>query len=339
MRAAPSQPGPGPSALERHQVWWYLTAVVLGLGVGVILPEVGPWAEALVWPTLTVLLLIVFFITPWSQIPRVLAQPRFLLAALVGNAVVMPLIAVALVQLGPEDPVLRWGLLLVLVAPCTDWFITFTQVSGGDTAAASALTPVNLLAQLVLIPVYLWLFAPEIPGSAEANTATGALAGAAVLILGSMALGAGAAWWAVRRNTVARLRSRSAVAPVPLLTVVLGLVGASQAQTVLEARGELVGIGAVALGYLAAAVLAAWVLARLMRVPRTQGITLTMTFSTRNSFVVLPIALALPAGAEVAAVAVVVQSLVELLGVLVLLWMVPRWVFPERAAHPPGQFS
>lgn len=321
-----------PSSVERHQVWWYLGAVMLGLAAGLLAPGVGPFVEVLVWPVLAVLLLVVFFLTPWSQLPGVLARPRFLLAALAGNAVVMPLIAVALVHLGPEDPVLRFGLLLVLVAPCTDWFMTFTHVSGGDTAAASALIPVNLMAQLVLIPVYLWLFAPEIPGSGEANPATGVVAGAAVLILGSMLLGATAAWWAQRRPALARVRARAEVAPVPLLAVVLFLVAASQAWIVLDAAGSLPGIAAVALGYLVLAVLVASVLARLTRVPREQGITLTMTLATRNSFVVLPVALALPAGAEVAAVAVVFQSLVELLGILVLLWVLPRWVFPRRVS-------
>lgn len=325
-----------PSSVERHQVWWYLGAVALGLAVGLMAPASGPWAETLVWPVLAVLLLVVFFLTSWSQIPGVLARPRFLLAALVGNAVMMPLIAVALVQLGPQDPVLRFGLLLVLVAPCTDWFITFTHVSGGDTATASAVTPVNLLAQLVLIPVYLWLFAPEIPGSGEAHAATGALAGAGALILGSMLFGAAAAWWAQRRPAVARARVRAEVAPVPLLAVVLFLVAASQAQIGLDAVGQLPGIGAVALGYLVMAVLVAWVLARLLQVPREQGITLTMTLATRNSFVVLPVALALPSGAEAAAVAVVVQSLVELLGILVLLWVLPRWVF---RMHAPAVLS
>ncbi|MDP3222391.1 MAG: hypothetical protein Q8M96_04570, partial [Rubrivivax sp.] len=49
---------------------------------------------------------------------------------------------------------------------------------------------------------------------------------------------------------------------------------------------------------------------------------------TRNSFVVLPFALSLPAGWELAAVVIVVQSLVELLGMVFFLWWVPRHLFP-----------
>jgi ACR3 family arsenite efflux pump ArsB len=53
------------------------------------------------------------------------------------------------------------------------------------------------------------------------------------------------------------------------------------------------------------------------------------SLATRNSFVVLPLALALPAPWQAAAVAIVVQSLVELIGLMILLRLVARLV-PER---------
>ena len=45
-------------------------------------------------------------------------------------------------------------MLLVLLVPCTDWFITFTRLGGGDTLRAITVTPLNLLVQLLLLPVY-----------------------------------------------------------------------------------------------------------------------------------------------------------------------------------------
>ena len=53
------------------------------------------------------------------------------------------------------------------------------------------------------------------------------------------------------------------------------------------------------------------------------------SLGTRNSFVVLPLALALPPEWRLAIVVIVFQSLVELLGVLVYLKAVPR-LLPER---------
>lgn len=83
--------------------------------------------------------------------------------------------------------------------------------------------------------------------------------------------------------------------------------------------------------YLLLAALIAKGLSRLLRLPLDQGRTLAFSFGTRNSFVVLPFALALPADREVSAVVIVVQSLVELLGMVLYLVWVPRRLFRSRA--------
>lgn len=147
------------ATLERRQVWVYLAAVALGLTVGTLLPPVGHAADSLVWPVLALLLYATFTQIPLADLPTAFRDIRFLTTALIGNFVVMPLIVWGLVQVVPDDPALRLGLLLVLLVPCTDWFITFTQLGRGDGALATALTPVTLLLQLLLLPVYLWLFA------------------------------------------------------------------------------------------------------------------------------------------------------------------------------------
>jgi len=56
---------------------------------------------------------------------------------------------------------------------------------------------------------------------------------------------------------------------------------------------------------------------------------LVFTSVTRNSLVVLPLALALPAGYELAPAVVVTQTLVELVGMVALTRVVPRWLLPE----------
>lgn len=66
-------------------------------------------------------------------------------------------------------------------------------------------------------------------------------------------------------------------------------------------------------------------MARLLRLGPRAARTLVFSAGTRNSFVVLPFALALPSGWEEVAV-VVLQSLVELLGMLVYLRWVPRLI-------------
>jgi ACR3 family arsenite transporter len=62
------------------------------------------------------------------------------------------------------------------------------------------------------------------------------------------------------------------------------------------------------------------------------GRTLAFSLGTRNSFVVLPFALALPAGWETTVVVIVFQSLVELFGMVFYLWWLPRHLFKQPIA-------
>ncbi|MCA1979567.1 MAG: arsenic resistance protein, partial [Thiobacillus sp.] len=127
-------------------------------------------------------------------------------------------------------------------------------------------------------------------------------------------------------------RERLAWAPVPLLAVVVCLIAGAQVGAVIEATALLPVVVPLFVVYLVFAALAAKLLARTLRLPAAQGRTLAFSLGTRNSFVVLPFALALPAGWEVAAVVIVVQSLVELFGMVAYLAWLPRHLFASDAA-------
>jgi arsenite transporter len=144
--------------LERHQVWVYLSAISLGLAVGAIVPAVAGSLDVLLWPALGVLLYATFTQVPLTQLADAVRDVRFIGTVLAGNFVLVPLLVAGLLPLVPNDPAIRFGVLLVLLVPCTDWFITFTHLGGGDTHRALTVTPVNLLGQVALLPVMLWLF-------------------------------------------------------------------------------------------------------------------------------------------------------------------------------------
>ena len=115
--------------------------------------------------------------------------------------------------------------------------------------------------------------------------------------------------------------------PVPLLALMVFLIAVAQVGTVVETIGELQKMVPVFVLFLVAAALLAKVIAVQLRLPVEQGRTLAFSMGTRNSFVVLPLALLLPTGWEVAAVVIVVQSLVELFGMVAYVWVIPRYLF------------
>lgn len=310
--------------LERRQVWIYLAAIGAGLLAGGTWPAAGRMFEALLWPALALLLYITFTQVPLLHLREAVRDHRFVAAVLAGNYLLLPALVLLLLAWLPHDPVLRVGVLLVLLVPCTDWFITFSQLGGGDVPRAIAVTPLNLLLQLLLLPLY--LLAMTGPALAAAFTPAD-LAPATAVVLAPLAAAALSERWIEARPRRAALREKLAWWPVPLLALVVFLIAGAQIGAVRGALGLLPVVVPLFIAFLLIAVLIAKALARLMKLPSRQGRTLAFSLGTRNSFVVLPFALALPSGWEPAAVVIVVQSLVELFGMMFCLWWVPRRLF------------
>ncbi len=320
-------------SLERHQVWIYLAAIAGGLLLGSIAPGIGPRFEALLWPVLAALLYATFVQVPLLHVRDAFRDGRFVLAILLGNFVFIPLLVWLALQFLSNDPALRLGVLLVLLVPCTDWFITFTQLGRGSTARAIAVTPLNLLLQLLLLPAYLWLMLPAADFSAALKTED-MLPAALVLIGWPLAAAALTERWVEARPERNVWRERLGWWPVPLLAMVVFLIAGAQVGTVLDAGAVLLTVLPVFVGFLLVAALLARGLARWLRLPVEAGRTLAFSLGTRNSFVVLPFALALPAGWETTVVVIVFQSLVELFGMVFYLWWLPRQLFMQPS---PGR--
>ncbi|MFN3566670.1 MAG: bile acid:sodium symporter, partial [Burkholderiaceae bacterium] len=204
----------------------YLAAIVAGLAVGAALPAAAPVFERLLWPALALLLYATFVQVPLLHLREAARDHRFVAAVLLGNFVLVPACVWLLLAWLPADPALRLGVLLVLLVPCTDWFITFTQLGGGDTPRAIAVTPLNLLLQLLLLPLYAWLMLDETIGTALDPAR--AFAPAAALIGLPLAAAAASERWLEARPQRVRWRERLAWAPVPLLALVVFLIAGAQ---------------------------------------------------------------------------------------------------------------
>lgn len=116
---------------------------MVGLISGGAWPGIKPYLETLLWSVLAVLLYATFVQVRLLHVRNAFRDRRFVL---------IPLVVWFILQWLPDDPALHLGVLLVLLVPCTDWFITFAQLGRGNTARAVAVTPLNLLAQLLLLP-------------------------------------------------------------------------------------------------------------------------------------------------------------------------------------------
>lgn len=50
-----------------------------------------------------------------------------------------------------DQPVLYIGFIMLMVTPCTDWYLIFTSIAKGNVALSTALLPLNLVLQVILL--------------------------------------------------------------------------------------------------------------------------------------------------------------------------------------------
>lgn len=310
-------------ALERNQLWFYFIALALGSLWGWHHAEATQGLESWVAIALGLLLYTTFCQVPLTHLRQAFGHRRFMATLIVGNFVMVPLVVWALATLLLSDPKLQFGVFLVLLVPCTDWFLTFTYLGGGNLPLAIAATPVLLLLQSLLLPLYLWLLTAG-QGVAEIDPTAfvDALVGLILLPLGSALL---TEKWAESYRTGRRWLTLTSWFPIPLLSLVLLLIAASQVNVLLgQAIAPLVNVILIFVAFLVInGYLSRW-LGQWAGLDAATNRTLAFSLGTRNSFVVLPFALALPDTWSVVVTIVVVQPLVELTGMMVYLWWLPQ---------------
>lgn len=50
------------------------------------------------------------------------------------------------------------GFFMMILTPCTDWYLVFTKMAKGDITLSLSILPINLVLQILLLPIYLILF-------------------------------------------------------------------------------------------------------------------------------------------------------------------------------------
>ncbi|MEY8749813.1 arsenic resistance protein [Alkalicoccobacillus gibsonii] len=147
------------SKLEKFQTLLIVLSIVLGLSIG----EVSIIAEhsgAFILPFLLVMLYGLFLTIPFHELKKSFGHLPFLGTSLGLNFIWTPILAWGLGYLFlSEHPALWIGFMMLMVTPCTDWYLIFTSIARGNVTLATSVLPVNLILQILLLPLYLWIFA------------------------------------------------------------------------------------------------------------------------------------------------------------------------------------
>ena len=321
------------AAMERHQVAIYLAAIAVGGLVGWAAPGAGPGLEHAINPVLAALLFVTFLQVPAVELVRSLRAGRFLGAALTVNFLVVPLVVAGLFPFLPADQALRLGALLVLLCPCVDYVIVFSGLAGARNQQLLAATPLLLVAQMTLLPLFLLAFLGS--GLADVVDVQPFLKAFAFLIVAPLALAWTVQAWAARRTGGQVLMTAAGTTMVPLMVATLIAVVASQVPKIDDNLADIARLAPFYALFLLVMAFLGLAVARLFRLDAPAGRAIVFTGATRNSLVVLPLALALPDHLAIAAVAVVTQTLVEVVGMVAYVRAVPRLLPTDPPATTP----
>ncbi|GAB3845554.1 arsenic resistance protein [Nesterenkonia populi] len=319
---------------ERLQSVFVAAAALAGLSLGLATP-LGEYGEPVVIPALLAMLTAIFVQMSAAHVGEVRRAKSLVAASLVLNYVFTPALAWALgAGLLGDQPDLRIGLLLLLVTPCTDWYLVFTAVAKGHTGIAASLLPVNLVLQLLLLPVYVLLL-----GGDAAMVDAAVLAEAVLLMLLAPLVAAFVIRWLSQRLKGERWRENTlnpwaGKLVMPLLCVAVLAMFAWQAPVVADHGTELILLLPALAGFFVILPLAATLSSRLLQLPGPQRVTLTMVTTARNSPIALGIAVAAFPDRPLIAVALVIGPLIEL-PVLAILAQLIRHRAPGRG-EPAG---
>jgi len=307
-------------SLERRQISIYFAAVVLASIIALLVPGTAA-LEPGINPALGLMLFVTFLQVPFADLARAFTNTRFFGALLTTNFIVVPMFVAVLVQFLPPEPIVLLGVLLVLLTPCIDYVVTFAHLGRADARLLLAATPALLVVQMLLLPVYLGLFlGPDATGLVQPSPFIHAFIW---LIAVPFVLAGFVQLWAARTALGKRIFTRLGLLPVPATALVLFVVIVAVAPQLGPAFHVVLQVIPIYVVFATLAPILGWLVGRLFRVDVFAGRAIAFSAGTRNSLVVLPLALAVPGAIPVLPAIIVTQTLVELVSELVYVRLIP----------------
>lgn len=308
--------------MERRQIGFYLLAIVAGAVLGWLVPAVSAPLEQAIYPVLGLLLFATFLGIPFASIGTAVRDVRFMATVLVLNFVLVPAVVFALSRFIAHDRALLIGVMMVLLTPCIDYVIVFSGLAGGSSDRLLAAAPLLMLTQMLLLPLYLLFFVgPDLVSEIEAGPFIEALV---FLIVIPLVLAALTQAWARQAAAGRSVMTLMEGLMVPLMMLTLAVVIGSQIVGVGSQIGSLLSVIPIYAAFLVVMIPLGMATARAGGLDAASTKAVIFSGATRNSLVVLPLALALPEPLALVSLVVVTQTLVELIGMVACVKIVPR---------------
>ncbi|WP_252503980.1 arsenic resistance protein [Sporosarcina sp. Marseille-Q4943] len=315
--------------LEETQISLYAIVLLIAAGFGLFRPDFAGRLDVTISVVIAILMYSMFSQIPFASLRNPFTNRRFIGALLTVNYIAVPIVVWLLSKFLPDYPPLLLGVYLVLLTPCIDYVIVFTSLGRGNEKLLLMATPILFVTQMLLLPLYLWLFmGRDALGIVEAGPFIEAFFGLIVIPLGVAIL---IQLYAKKSKAGASVIELSAWLPVPFMALTLFVIVASQIGKLSASIDFLLKVIPIYIAFMIIMPAISRFVAKLFDLEIKTGRALIFSGSIRNSLVVLPLALALHESVSTLVVAIIVtQTIVELIGSLIYIRVVPNWLLRDK---------
>lgn len=298
------------SLFEKLQTLIIMGAVGIGLLLGQ-LPAASGYAEYVIVPFLLLMLYGLFLTIPLRQLTQAFKNIRFLGSSTIINFIWTPLLAWVLGAVFLSDhPALWIGFIMLMVTPCTDWYLVFTSIAKGNVPLSVSVLPINLILQVLLLPLYLLLFA----GTIETMRMTTIMESVLLVLVVPFTLAHLTRFLLREKKEVLdqKLVPFFAKAQIMFLSLAIVAMFASQGSYLLKNLEMIYILIVPILIYFTVNYVLGSLVGRMLRFSYEDSVSLHLTIIARNSPVALAIAVTVFPDQPLIALALVIGPLIEL---------------------------
>lgn len=308
--------------LEGQQISIYFSAVVIAVLVALLVPGTTVFKIG-INPALAIMLFVTFLQVPLADLGRAFLQIKFTAALLLANFIFVPFFVSVLMLFLPHNSILELGVLMVLLTPCIDYVVTFSHLGRANSRLLLVATPILLILQMLLLPVYLKMFLGAGVGQfikfapfAHAFVWLIAIPFVSAVLMQH---------YGTKNKIVQRAAATFGLLAVPATALVLFVVIIAVVPQLGYEVSSVLRVVPIYITFAFFAPLIGWFAAKIFKLEVHAARAVAFSAATRNSLVILPLALAVPHAVPLLSAIIITQTLIELISELVYVRFIAKF--------------